>query len=346
MDPRGSTARLLSDPRGAAEELAGQARIEIGHVVEARHHTAREVERLRSAFARDRIDDDISIVVFGSWAREELTEGSDDDFAVLVDRPIAAQDAAVTSALAAARRELGTGGRQPGSQDVFGVAFEVEPVVRNIGLDADSNTNLTRRMLLVLESHELTGEVRRQAWDQILERYLSRAPRPRRPPRFLLNDLVRYWRTIGVDFEGKHPDASGSDPKRVTRNAKLRTSRKLLFAGGLLPVLMCHELTRAEMEQFLGTWLAAPPLDRLAAAFLHLGAPDEGARALRAYDRWIAIQQDPEARAELKRLTAATRDASRVFNEVREIGKRFEDALLALLYDTPLSPVSRRYLVF
>lgn len=329
------------------DELAAHGRVALPHIADARRHTADEVDRLVASFARTEIAADVSVVVFGSWAREELTEESDDDFAVLVSRPFEPFDDDVSRAMLAVRAELGQGGRQPGSQDIFGVPFAVEPLVRYIGLDADSNTNLTRRMLLLLESRELAGHVRTPAWERVLARYLERDVKDHRPPRFLLNDLVRYWRTIGVDFEGKHAEtADGADPKWATRNAKLRTSRKLLFAGGLLPVLLCHELTRSEMAPFLTLWLNAPPLDRLAASFMHFGAIDEGVRALRAYDRWIAMLQSREVRRVLRNLHAATRDESAVFAEIRDIGKRFESALLALLYDTALSPVSRRYLVF
>jgi hypothetical protein len=167
------------------------------------------------------------------------------------------------------------------------------------GLDADTNTNLTRRLLLLLESREVSGDAHEECWKRVLGRYLDYGVKDYRPPRFLLNDLVRYWRTICVDFEGKQAQAEGDDPKWVARNAKLRTSRKLLFAGGLVPLLLCHLLRADEMWRFLAAWLRATPSDRLAAAFLQFDAVEEGARTFAAYDRWLGIMSDAAARAEL-----------------------------------------------
>lgn len=285
------------------------------------------------------------MTLFGSWARGEYTEYSDDDFAVIFEG--SPSDDEVRRALASARKRLGVDGRKPGSQEIFGVAFGSAALAERIGLDEDTNTNLTRRMLLLLESRPLTG---RDVWERCRQRvlgaYLHHGVKHYRPPRFLLNDIVRYWRTIGVDFEGKHRGSGGDDSKWVTRNAKLRTSRKVLFAGGLLPVLLCHTKAAEEMEAYLAAHLAATPTDRLAAAFLALGAADEGARALGAYDDFLGLLREPAVREELSRLRADTRDESPVFQQIRTLGERLEAGLLALLFETRLAPVSRRYCVF
>jgi hypothetical protein len=149
-----------------------------------------------------------------------------------------------------------------------------------------------------------------------------------------------------VDFEGKRRSAEGDDPKYATRNAKLRTSRKVLFAGGLLPVLLCHTKPAEEMPAFLGRQLASSPVDRLAAAFIQQGAVSEGVRALRAYDRWIGLMGDASMRAELASLREATRDDSELFSQIREIGDELQRGLLALLYETGLSPLTRQYGLF
>jgi hypothetical protein len=342
----GSTAELLESPRGGLRRLQEAAGVSFEHLNRAAQYAADEIEAKRTALLPGDLAEDMSIVVFGSWAREELTEGSDDDWAVLVARDFATYEPAVVQAVALAQAHLGQEGKKPGAQDVFGVPFDANSLVENIGLDADTNRNFTRRMLLLLESRELCGSVHSACWDLILRRYLEIGIKNNRPPRFLLNDLVRYWRTICVDFEGKQKEGGGEDPKWVTRNAKLRTSRKLLFAGGLLPILLCHLCSAEAMGSFLTTWLKVPPLDRLATAFLHYGAVEEGVRTFTAYDRWIALMQDDAARSELKSLRAATRDASPLWQDIRAIGEALQRGLIVLLFETSLRPLAPQYTIF
>jgi hypothetical protein len=200
---------------------------------------------------------------------------------------------------------------------------------------------------LLLESRAVAGaDEHARCFAQVLEAYLGHGVRDYRPPRFLLNDLIRYWRTICVDFEGKRRGAGGDDPKYASRNAKLRTSRKVLFAGGLVPVLLCHTKTAAEMPAFLTRHFGAPPTDRLAAAFIQQGAVAEGVRALGAYDRWIGMLSSAEVRAELGALRESTREGSALFASIREIGDELQRGLLALLYETGLSPFTRWYGLF
>lgn len=346
MDSRGASTSLVDDPHGQCGELAQRAGIVLPHIAAAREHTRARVAELRSALSGEDLAEGLSVCVFGSWARDELTPNSDDDWAILASEPFALYDTDVVSAMAMAQRHLGADEQAPGTQGIFGVPFDLVNLVHHVGLDADTNTNLSRRMLLLLESREIAGTVHQHAWQTVLDRYLNYGVKDYRPPRFLLNDLTRYWRTICVDFEGKHRDTQGNDPKWVSRNAKLRTARKLLFAGGLIPILLCHLHERAGMAPFLERWLKAPPLDRLAAAFLWANAESEGARALLAYDRWLAIQLEPMARAELKALRHDTRRQSPLFGEITEIGRQFERAVLALLFETRLAALSQQYVVF
>jgi hypothetical protein len=347
VDSRGSPG-LAEDPTGHTELLAERAGIAIPHIRETRGYTTARIQEIREAFDAEELSETVSVCVFGSWARDELTPSSDDDWGLLtageLDNDQLGPD--VQRALEVATAHLGGEKHEPGSTATFGVPFDMHALVANIGLDKDTNKNLTRRMLLLLESRGLSGPVHAAAFEEVLDRYMNYGIKDYRPPRFLLNDLTRYWRTICVDFEGKHRNTEGKDPKWVSRNAKLRTSRKLLFAGGLIPILLCHLHDTDAMPGFLSTWLKATPLDRLSAAYLWAQAESEGARALTAYDRWLALQLDPAAREELRSLTFATRRESALFDEIKEIGSQLERALLVLLFEPPLAELSRQYLVF
>lgn len=131
------------------------------------------------------------------------------------------------------------------------------------------------------------------------------------------------------------------------RNAKLRTARKILFAGGLLPVLECESRTKDEMAAFLAAQFRMPPVDRIAMTFIKHGAVDQGVRALRAYDEFLAILDDDDKRDQLNKLTRETAKQSDIFSEAARLGKELEIGLLALLFETgDLSELVREYAVF
>lgn len=82
MDTR--SAASLSDPAGALERFSAEHGPEIEHLRRARSHTEERLGEVRGQLSAESIPPDISVAVFGSWARHELTEQSDDDWAVLV----------------------------------------------------------------------------------------------------------------------------------------------------------------------------------------------------------------------------------------------------------------------
>jgi hypothetical protein len=331
------------------ERLQQQSARAFPALAAARERTARRLAERAGLLDGVTLDRHAAVVLMGSWGRHELTTGSDDDYLVLVRGP-APHDGwgpeQATAAKVAERFARDPGGfSAPGRQGVFAEVVYGRDLLR-VGLDDDTNTNLTRRMLLVLESVAAChADVLAGVRLDVIHDYLRDALRDHRPPRFLLNDLVRYWRTIGVDFVAKDRERGGAG--WGLRNAKLRTSRKLLFASGLLPVLRCHELRAEAIAPFLAEQFAMPPTDRVADAFLRYGATEAGADALGAYDAFLALMDDDAARAELREVSGrVTAGASPRWREVAELGGTIERSLLALLFESELGPVTQRYAVF
>lgn len=338
----------MSPPATPLEHLEQQSDSSFPALIAARKHTAGRLRERAGLLDGVSVHQNAAVVLMGSWGRHELTTGSDDDYLVLV-RGVASPDGwgpeQETAAKVAERFARDPGGfSAPGRQGVFAEVVYGGDLLR-VGLDDDTNTNLTRRMLLVLESvAACNANVLAGVRLDVIQDYLSDALRDHRPPRFLLNDLVRYWRTIGVDFVAKDRERGGAG--WGLRNAKLRTSRKLLFASGLLPVLRCHEHRAEAIAPFLAEQFSMPPTDRVADAFLRYDATAQGAEALAAYDRFLALVDDDEVRAELSALDSRiAAGASPHWREVAELGATIERALLELLFETGLGPVTQRYAV-
>jgi predicted nucleotidyltransferase len=306
---------------------------------------------------------DTSVIVHGSLARYECTQGSDLDWTFLVDGEANAgvQETFIEIKKALIKeslfKELGL--KPPGEEGTFGALAFSQPIVLFIGGEEDSNSNTTRRVLLLLEAQPIG--VRREAFDRvrkgILRRYidedrglLRKSPfdeKLRWVPLFLLNDFARYWRTMAVDFAYKQFDRGNRG--YALRSIKLGVSRKLLFASGLLACFWCdpeisknvnQEPNKQSLIDCLDTFLSLTPLERLAlffavqiriadSEFLRKTAKD----LFDAYDNFLGLLSEPEMRKHLDELKPEDEEADLVFKEARTMRKHFRLAIQGMFLD-------------
>ena len=324
-------------------------------------------KKLRELFSK-RTASDTSIVVFGSVARFEVTSKSDTDWILLVDGSASpehkSQEIEVEQALASKNFI------EPGQSEIFGKFVGSHDLIHRIGGEDDLNSNTTRRILLLLESLPLGNwdaydRVRRQILRRYLEddRGLTHGSGEVRVPRFLLNDLTRYWRTVTVDFVYKQ--VADKDRKWALRNAKLRMSRKLVFASGLLRCFFCNldeaagparEALRPPSREvslllkYLEDQLALSPLETIAKACLDLDIKDETTLSVfDSYEKFLAVLDDVEKREELA-LAQSHEDlrTSNAWNEVRQVTKPFHHGLVNLFLkdDLRLKELAMDYGIF
>lgn len=321
--------------------------MDVRTLLRAAETTGQNLEKRRRVLSEVKGDDDASVIFVGSWGRREVTRSSDNDFYVLVNGP--ERDSMdvrpSTDEVSTLLREAEGGFARPGREGTFGEIVFLDSLVGRIGLGLDSNENTTRRMLLVLESTSVWQEARHQeARERVIAAYLKDPIKDHRPPRLFLNDLVRYWRTMCVDFAGKMRERENEG--FGLRNAKLRTTRKMLFAGGLLPILRCSSLRAEEMERFLNAQFAMSPLDRIADAFLHYRAHEAAAAVLESYDRWLALLDDDAFRNALDAVGPDGAEASREFSTAARLGADIETGLLDLLFSPALFRWTRNFAIF
>jgi predicted nucleotidyltransferase len=316
---------------------------------------------------------DSTIVAFGSLARREFTAGSDFDWILLLDGIARPEHQQVAQAVRSKIDDLGR--KQPGTEGVFGNLVASHDLVHHIGGEDDSNSNMTLRILLLLESIPIG---RTDAYDRVLSNVLWRYLDEDRGlwhgsgiykvPRFLFNDVARYWRTMTVDFAYKQRDRQNRG--FAIRNLKLRMSRKLLFLAGMIACFECHIdfSSPEERVEFYATKqvqsvikrlksvLSQPPLDIIATALLRLPELDNHSKKLfDAYDSFLSMLADEQIlssgltiRQHLDKLPVEQLGTDQIASGGREVSHKFRDAIRSIFLspDNLLGQLTIEYGVF
>ncbi len=332
----------------------------------ASEEAAKEIQEFKESL-RKAIDPNthsgIDVVLCGSFAQREITRESDCDYLVIVDElPDHRSVIEFISEIEHLREEKNL--PAPGQQGIFGDFVTSAELLARIGLEADSNSGTTRRLLFLTESVSVYEPATRSSViDKVLSRYctdydpLNRSNDDHiRVPRFLTNDLIRFWRTMAVDFGAKR--WRSITPDWYLRFAKLVTTRKILFAGTLAAVFMTDHVLmergadgdqHSRLVAHLKEQFDKPPLARLLASYDHVDDASKSALAdiLRVYDLFIAILNSRDGRTLLRRSDEREERAKTLRAETDGIATTIQESLEQVFFkDGFFRPLTQQYGLF
>lgn len=278
--------------------------------------------------------DRFAVYAVGSHGRREVGAKSDLDIFVIASGPsteVAQLDRyEVFAALIEANRTLKY---PPFSGDGrFLSIYGVETLLASTGSPTDDSENcFTARLLMLLESAPLTNDVLfNSAVNRICQNYYrDQKGRKDFKPLYLLNDLLRYWRTLCLNYEQHRSDRGRPWWKK---NVNLKFARRMTVFS--MVSILVAEL--ANTPEDLMRLVGIRPIERFAIV-LDLLQPKEINP-----DRFSAFLADYELFLTEKELGANSASEHRVLAEAELRFKRF---IAELLSSQALKEELRHYLI-
>jgi len=191
----------------------------------------------------------------------------------------------------------------------------------------DANNTFTGRLLLLLESkplfgHEVFEKVRRECVDRYWNDYADHSDSFL--PAFLINDILRFWRTLCVNYEAGSP----KDPeKRRAKNYKLKHSRLLTCFSAIVGLQAQYQKESTITPETAIETLSLTPLERLehAKPAMHVSLHDKIGELFNLYERFLV-----ETDCSKQELYEKMRDPG-YYKESLENARVFGDTMFSLL---------------
>jgi len=318
------------------------------------------------------IGDHTCIYAVGSGGRGELAPHSDlDIFLVKHGEPRRIDEIRLQSAVLRALRSQGF--EDPSNDAHFLKLHGARTLIERLGEPRDDSENtFTVRMLLLLESRALVGaSAHAELTGKALDAYWKNTAVHGSDylPIILLNDIVRYWRILLLNYESKTADkqrrldaahGDSDSPERVRaqleldgdrqlRSYKLRFSRCLMCYSSISYLLAEAWATQAESQranvtrESVEAMVRLTPQGRLGYAISRASAiprvPEIGAELTALYAGFL--QDSARSKAELRAVFIDRRARRPLFQAAKDFGEKMYELIEALGKDNPLF----RYLV-
>lgn len=282
--------------------------------------TKEKLVTLEDAFGRTDFfkDKPVSVFVAGSLGRGDVGSNSDLDLFVISEpsnkRRPKLEDLETLAKLIEINRDL----RYPpfSNDGQFLKIYSIDEMRQTLGDPNDDSENLfTTRMLLLLESVPICNHLLYESHiKSIVEHYFRDYPDHKVfKPLFLLNDILRYWRTLCLNYERIRND--NGKPWRK-KNINLKFSRMLTVFGTVLPLIA---LPIKDAEQFINL-TAKTPLERLAIGLDNLNDSSLTAKFsgfLDDYEQFLCWKEDAEVEEKMQDpgLKIKSQESARRFSE-------------------------------
>jgi predicted nucleotidyltransferase len=280
------------------------------------NYSARTLSAAAAALEASPLDDCIaSIVVAGSLGRMEAAAYSDCDIIVVVDDetdPNSEQSAKALSNVWQRLEALEL--RLPKSWGIFSNACNTAALTQpeSLGDLNESRDIFGKRIQLLLDCQPVyerqnitqipdlsTYSSFRSLQKYVVDWYATAFVNAHKDKQwtYLLNDLIRYFRSYAAWHQFKL--TVEHDDSWYIRNAKLRTSRLIMYAG-LLFLLGESSRIGFGKPKWLLDHLTLTPLERVLYAFARHGyAQADTQRFLENYNAYFETMRDPQVRASL-----------------------------------------------
>jgi predicted nucleotidyltransferase len=270
-----------------------------------------------------------TIAVAGSYARLEASALSDFDVLVVLNN-----DSDQTRAHRTVLDFIASKGYPaPNPKGVFAQPVTIQKLTSVAGGTHEEYGDLSRRILLLLESRPVYKKdsykrLMRTLIDTYASDVLEQTGRKTKNFVFLLNDIIRYFRTICVNYQyTKEVTEWGKWP---IRNIKLRHSRILMYFSLVASLGILSTYFEDDKVEVLAKLIEAEPLRRLYIVY-NLAGDTSFFRVAGYYNVFLDSLNNDEVRKKLAEIDYDDRYASREFTILKTNSDAFAAELLRFL---------------